>query len=477
MARTISINDLDRTQLGSFSLLSSVRIFNAALAAVDPYIALLSATRVENNYLLLADAKYDLDSFERIIVVGAGKATARMALAVEQLLGEKISTGLILVKQGHTVPLSFIEQVEAAHPVPDEAGVGGAQRLLQMLGTVDDKTLVICLLSGGASALLVAPVEGITLQDKQETTRLLLNAGASIFELNAVRKHLSRVKGGKLAQAVYPAQLLTLAVSDVIGDPPDVIASGPTSADCSTYVDAWTVIEKFSLQNKLPANVLQHLRCGMAGKEAETIKPGDRCLEKSHYKIIAGIRQALDAAYEQAVKLGFATRIMSASLQGEASEVAHYLAEIARTERSEMKLAQPRCLLFGGETTVNVRGNGLGGRNQELALAFALEIEGEQGVMLLSAGTDGSDGPTDAAGALVDGSTVSFARCLGQEPKTYLECNDSYRFFSQLDAASGKHSHFKTGVTGTNVMDIQVVLLYKPATAVPSSVMNAVKWR
>jgi glycerate 2-kinase len=438
-------------------------IFNAALAAADPYNAVLKAVSVERNQLQVAGATYDLASFERIIVVGAGKATARMALAVESLLGKRIAAGLIVVKDEHTAPLKIIEQVEAAHPVPNQAGIAGAQRILDMVRAADDKTLVICLLSGGASALLVAPADGVTLQDKQDATRLLLNAGASINELNAVRKHLSAVKGGRLAQAAFPAQLLTLIISDVIGDALDVIGSGPTSPDDTTFADARAVIERFGLREKLPPRVADYLQRGVAGQAPETVKANDACLAKTRNVIVAGIRQALAAAEQRAEQLGFAAKTISGELQGEAGIAARLLAQAARDELGAMQPNERRCLLCGGETTVVVRGSGKGGRNQEFALAFALEIEGLRGVSMLSAGTDGTDGPTDAAGAMVDGDTIARAKQLGLDPLRYLANNDSYTFFQQLDSASGTHSHFKTGPTGTNVMDIQIVLLVKEA--------------
>ncbi len=436
-------------------------IFNAALTAVDSYTAVLNAVRVEHEKLLVVGVRYDLTAFDRIIVVGAGKATARMALAIESLLGKKISTGLIVVKDGHTAPLSIIEQVEAAHPVPNEAGMAGTQRILQMMHAVEEKTLVICLLSGGASSLLVAPIEGVALRDKQEVTRFLLNAGASIAELNAVRKHLSLVKGGRLAQAAYPAQVVTLILSDVIGDPLDVIASGPTVPDHSTFAHAWAVILKYGLREKLPPCVINYLQYGVDGVVPETIKEYDQSLYKIHNVIIASLRQALAAAKVKAGQLGYATRIISAALQGEARETARFLAQAARAELSGMKPGERRCLICGGETTVIVRGQGKGGRNQEFALAFALEIEDCRGVSLLSAGTDGTDGPTEAAGAMADGATASRARELGIDPLRHLCQNDSYTFFQRLDAATGAQYHFKTGPTGTNVMDIQIVLLHK----------------
>jgi glycerate 2-kinase len=434
-------------------------IFDAALAAVDPYSAVLNAVRIEHDHLLVAGETYHLAEFERIIVVGAGKATARMALALETLIGNKIAAGLIVVKDGHTAPLTIIDQVEAAHPVPNQAGIAGTQRILDMARATDEKTLVIGLISGGASALLIAPVEGVTLQDKQETTRLLLNAGANIFELNAVRKHLSRVKGGRLAEAAFPARMVTLIVSDVIGDPLDVIASGPTAPDNSTFAEAWAVIEKFGLREKLPARVADYLQRGIAGRVVETVKENDECMAKTRNVIVAGISQALSAAELKSARLGYASRMISDRLQGEAGDAARLLAQAARDELAGMKPNERRCLLYGGETTVTVHGNGKGGRNQELALVFGLEIDGLPGVAMLSAGTDGTDGPTDAAGAMVDGDTIPQAKRLGMDPLLYLGNNDSYAFFQQLDSASGTHCHLKTGPTGTNVMDIQIVLL------------------
>lgn len=453
-------------------------IFHAALAAVDPYRAVLNAVKLKAGQLRIDKSVYDLTAYERIVVVGAGKATARMALAVEDLLGERISAGLVIVKEGHRAGLRRIEQVEASHPVPDESGAAGTRRILEMLRAADERTLVICLLSGGASALLVAPVESVTLQDKQQVTGLLLNAGASIGELNAVRKHLSAVKGGRLAWAAYPAQILTLILSDVIGDRLDVIASGPTAPDASSFADAWGVIEKYGLQESIPTRVGDYLLRGMSRQEPETVKRGDACLATTRNVIVGNLALALDAAAAKARELGYETEIVSAELQGEAREAVRFLAKQAHATLDEMRAGERRCLLSGGETTVTVRGTGQGGRNQELALAFALESEGLAGVSLLSAGTDGTDGPphpkndslhehysNDAAGALVDGETTARARIRGIEPADYLANNDSYSFFRRFDELSGARSHLITGPTGTNVMDIQIMLCDKEAGA------------
>ncbi|MDP2760298.1 MAG: HAD-IIB family hydrolase [Sideroxyarcus sp.] len=436
-------------------------MFDAALAAVDPYRAVLRSVQVAGGHLRVAGADYDLAAFERILVVGGGKATARMAQAAETLLGDGIAAGLIVVKDGHTLPLQTIEQVEAAHPVPNAAGEAGARRILDMVRAADDKTLVVCLLSGGASALLVAPAAGLTLQDKQDATGLLLRAGASIDELNAVRKHLSAIKGGRLAQAAHPAQVLTLLLSDVIGDRLDVIASGPTAADGSTFADALAVIAKYSLRDRMPPHVMAYLQQGADGQLDETAKAGERCFAHTRNVIVGALGLALEAAAAASRQLGFNTRIISAELQGEARDAAQWLAQIARTELSEMGEGERRCLLCGGETTVTVRGAGKGGRNQELALAFAQAVEGLDGVMLLSAATDGSDGPTDAAGAQVDGRTAARARAMGLDPQQYLDANDSCTFFRRYDELAGGRSHLVTGPTGTNVMDMQLLLLDK----------------
>jgi len=452
-----------------------MEIYNAALTAVDPYTAVTRAVRRENNYFHAAGAAYELDAYNRILVVGAGKATARMALAIEDALGERITEGLIIVKKGHTAGLRIVKQIEAGHPLPDEAGVQGTQRILELVRRADAKTLVICLLSGGGSSLLVAPLPGVTLEDKQRTTELLLRAGATIDELNAVRKHLSAVKGGRLAQIAHPATVVTLILSDVIGDRLDVIASGPTASDTSTFADAAQVIEKYGInhsapsggefnsENRLktavPSQVISFLERGKAGQEPETVKSGDICFLNTRNVIVGSLAQALAAAREKAASLGWRAEVVTAELQGEARDAARLLARKALQTRDDLGPGERRCLLYGGETTVTVMGNGKGGRNQELALAFAVEIAGMSGMTLLSAGTDGTDGPTDAAGAVVDGSVVNKAREFGIHPEVYLGNNDSYTFFELLDSHTNEKHHLMTGPTGTNVMDIQIILI------------------
>ncbi len=425
-------------------------IFDAALEAADPIKAVLSAVKMEHGQLVVSGRRYDLNAFERIVVIGAGKASSKMAMAVEMLLGSRIDAGLIIVKAGHAEKLDHIEQAEASHPIPDASGMTATQRILDMARAADERTLVICLLSGGASALMSLPAPGLSLEDKQEATDRLLNGGASISETNAVRKHISGIKGGQLARAACPAQLISLVISDVIGDRIDVIASGPTSRDGSTFLEAFAIAEKYGL----PQRILEHLRQGIRGTIHETLKED---LSNVNHVIIASNGQALDAARSKAAELGFDATILTDSLNGEARLAAHYVAEKARTY---LYPGKKRCLISGGETTVMVKGNGKGGRNQEFALAFCIEIEGEASISLLSAGTDGADGPTDAAGAFVDGRTFKIAKGLGIDPCAYLENNDSYGFFYRLEAVSGIHCHYRPGPTGTNVMDIQILLLH-----------------
>jgi len=433
-------------------------IFTQALEAADPYRAVMKQVSLSDDTLSAGGAAYDLDRFTRIIVIGAGKGTALMAKAMEDILGDRIEQGIIIVKYGHGRPLKKIVQREAAHPLPDESGMRATAEIRALLKTAGEESLIICLLSGGASSLLVAPAEGISLNDKRVTTELLLSAGADIHELNTVRKHLSAVKGGRLAEIAYPATIITVILSDVINDRPDVIASGPMVPDLTTFRDALNVVHKYSLEEKLPGGVFSLLNRGVAGEIPDSPKSGAAFFHKTKNIIAGGIRRSLDAARKRAEGLGLRTELISPELQGEAKNAARVLAARAIGARSAMGRGdKPRCLLSGGETTVTVRGTGTGGRNQELALAFAMEIAGIKGITMLSAGTDGTDGSTDAAGAIVDGETVPKARALGMDPFAYLENNDSYTFFSRLDTLSGEAYHVITGPTGTNVMDIQII--------------------
>jgi hydroxypyruvate reductase len=442
-----------------------LEIYQAALKSADPYAAVKKALYRKEGRLTVNGTEYDLDAFSKVVVIGAGKGTAPMARAVEDIVGNRLDDGIIIVKYGHAGRLRKVRQVEAGHPVPDLKGLRGTAALLGLIGKADAGTLIICLLSGGGSALLVSPVEGVTLEDKQRTTELLLKSGATIGELNTVRKHLSGVKGGRLAVTACKASIVTLALSDVIDDRPDVIASGPTVPDNSTFEEALEIvtrlIEKLGPTETFPKRALDHLFSGAGDRAPETPKEGDPCFKNKEAFIVGSLKQAISAAWEKAKALGFETKIVTDRLQGEAKDAAVYLAGIAGKAKKSVKGGRPVCLISGGETTVTVKGNGLGGRNQELALAFAAAIEGKEGITLLSAGTDGTDGPTDAAGAVVDGRTIKTAKRLGLDPEAYLRNNDSYTFFKKLDARSGGKAHLLTGPTGTNVMDVQIMLVEK----------------
>ncbi len=436
-----------------------LQIFQAGLAAADSSCAVTRRLRLEASQLIASPYRFDLDEFLDIVVVGAGKAAAGMGLAVENILGNRISRGMVVLPEATRAPFRLLAQSQAAHPLPDEAGERAAGEIMSLLGKAGERALVIFLLSGGASALLAVPAAGLALHDKRETTELLLQAGAGIGELNAVRKHLSAVKGGRLAAAAFPAAMLTLAISDVANDRPDVIGSGPTVADSSTFAGAWAVIEKYDLQNRIPVPVKGFLQRGMAGLEEETVKPGDPLLARSTFVVIGNNASALDGARTKATAMGWRVGVSAAPVQGEARIAARALAASALKAQAGLNPAEKLCLLSGGETTVSVSGSGKGGRNQELALAFALEIAGCEGIEMLSAGTDGVDGPTDAAGAVVDGTTVAAAARFGLDAAAYLENNDSYGFFNELDLRGGNRHHLKTGPTGTNVMDLQILLL------------------
>ena len=429
------------------------QIYRAAVAAADPYLAVKAAITIEPGTLVLGGARYPLADISNINVVGAGKAAYGMARAAEDVLGRLITGGVVVTKDGHGGALSRINIYEASHPVPDGRGVLAASRIMDVVAGAGPDDLVLCLLSGGASALMVLPAQGVTLRDKQEVTGLLLRSGADIGELNCVRKHLSAIKGGRLAEAARPALVSSLIISDVIGDDLGVIASGPTAPDETTYIQAVEILKMRGVWTASPQNVRSFLARGAAGELQETPKPGSETFARVDNVMVASNMAALRKAGEVAGYLGFSTRVLDGAVQGEASEVAAALAEEA------LKLAQgreerPLCLILGGETTVTVRGGGMGGRNQEMALAFAQAIEGDGSVAALFAGTDGTDGPTDAAGAFADGSTLARSASIGLNAAAFLEDNDSYNFFKSLGDL------LVTGPTGTNVMDIGIILVF-----------------
>jgi len=432
----------------------ALEIFQAALRAVDPVDAILRHLRIDGESLLIGERRLALSNFDRILVVGAGKADAPMAQAVESLLGERVSDGVIVVKDGHGLPLQHVKVNEASHPVPDERGLRGAEEILSLVRGAGERDLVICLISGGGSALLVAPAEGVTLKDKQSVTQLLLACGATIHEINTVRKHLSRVKGGGLARAAHPATLVSLILSDVIGDDLDAIASGPTVPDSTTFRQAEQVLKRYGIWDQAPGSVRAYVEKGVNGAIEETPKPGDPSFQRDAWQLVGTNLQALMAASKEAERHGYRPLVLSGMMEGETREVAKAHAAVAKEVlNSENPIAAPACILSGGETTVTLQGAGKGGRNTEFALASALALEGAENVVLLSGGTDGTDGPTDAAGAIADGETVPQAREKDLDPFDYLRRNDSYTFFEILDDL------VITGPTRTNVMDVCVMLV------------------
>lgn len=425
-------------------------LLDAALKAADPGKAVERHLRVRGDVLIAGKTRYPLRRFRRVLVLGAGKASASMALAVERVLGRRIQSGLVNVKYGHTARLRRIELNECGHPVPDESGVRGSMRIAELARSAGEDDLVIAVISGGASALLPAPAAGITLAEKQQTTKLMLACGANIHEMNAVRKHLSSLKGGQLARLASPAAVLTLVLSDVIGDNLDVIGSGPSASDASTFEMALAVLRKYGILDRVPAAVRRRLENGAAGRIEETPKQ----VERTRNLIVGSNRQAVDAAKARARELGYRTMVLSTTIQGETRDVAGVHGAIAREIRDRgQPLRSPACVISGGETTVTLRGSGKGGRNQEFALAAALEIGGVRDCVILSAGTDGTDGPTDAAGAVCDTTTIERARALGLDAAQSLAGNDSYPFFDALGDL------IRTGPTNTNVMDVRFVLV------------------
>jgi hydroxypyruvate reductase len=414
-------------------------ILMAALAAADPTAAMEKVLR----------ARDDLDSYERIFVVGAGKAGGTMARAAEQFLGNRITAGCVNVKDGDSAKTRVIELRHCGHPVPDERGMQGARRITEICREAGERDLVICLFSGGASALSPYPAPAITLAEKQETTRLLLASGANIHEINAVRKHISAFKGGQIARIAAPAHVLSLILSDVVGDDLDVIGSGPTAPDASTFESAFAVLEKYELRDRVPARVRERLRTGAH----ETPKDTDPLFENVENIIVGSNQKSLEAAARAAKDMGYKTLILSSSIEGETKDVARMHAAIARQIRThDQPVRPPVCVISGGETTVTMRDGemGKGGRNQEFALAAAMEIAGLEDLLILSAGTDGSDGPTDAAGAMADGTSLTRGTLSAVQA---LENHDAYPFFAELGDL------VITGSTGTNVMDLHLILV------------------
>lgn len=433
------------------------QIMAAALAAVEPAAAVRRVLRREGDALYAGSRVFDLRTIERVLVIGAGKAGAPMARAVADVLGPSLSEGLVVVKDGHLDGPSppRITIVEAGHPVPDERGVAAGRRIAALLQGLTPRDLVIALISGGGSALLTLPAPGVTLADLQALTADLLAVGASIGEINTLRKHLDQLKGGGLARMAYPAPLVAIVLSDVVGSPLDVIASGPTVADPTTFADAWAVLERYDLTERVPPPIAAYLRAGIDGAVPETLKPGDPLFATVSTMLAGGNRQAAEAACAAARTAGFHSLLLTTFLEGEAREAGRFLAAVLREIAANgQPLPRPACIVVGGETTVTLRGDGRGGRNQELALAAAIALAEVPDVALVALATDGGDGPTDAAGAVATGLTVPRARTLGLDPLAYLARNDAYPFFDALGDL------LRPGPTVTNVNDLTLLFAW-----------------
>ncbi len=429
------------------------KLITAGLDAADPYRALLDRVSLTGDALRVGPHTYDLSQVDRVIAVGAGKASARMGQALERVLGSRLEDGLVIVKTGHALPTKRIAVLEAGHPIPDRAGLHATQRLLSLVKNLGSRDLLLVLLSGGASSLLPAPVPGVTLTDKQRTTRLLLRSGATINEINIVRKHLSLVKGGGLAASTQ-AKIVALILSDVIGDDLGSIGSGPTVGDPSTFADAVGVLKRYRIWRSVPAAVRHYLGRGQKGTVSETLKPGSRRVRSVHHQIIGNNHIMAEAVSHSADMLGLRTIRFSTAIMGEASLAAKRVTAIAKTIAAGHRIMKrPCCVVAGGETTVTVTGKGKGGRAQEFAAAAACEIAGLSNTWVVALGSDGTDGPTDAAGAIVSGETLARAKKLSVDLPSAVNRHDTYRALKTL----GCHIH--TGPTGTNVNDLYLLLL------------------
>ena len=430
-------------------------ILEAALEAVDPEQSIFNSLRLDGEILFYEGGQIDLSEVYRVFVIGGGKAGGLMARAVETLLGDHITAGYINILKGteKAVTLKKIKLNGAQHPTPSGDGVAGVEKMLQITENLNENDLVITLISGGGSSLMPLPAEGISLGDLQSITGSLLRAGATINELNAVRKHLSGFKGGLLARHCYPARVLSLILSDVIGDPLDTIASGPTAPDSTTYSDALNILKKYDLLGDAPISVKKRITDGVAGAIPETPKEGDPVFKRVTNLVIANNSIAAEAAKRKSTELSYNSMILSTYVEGEARVVGSTLAGVAKEILyKDRPIGKPASIIVGGETTVTVKGKGKGGRNQELALGASMKITGLPCVVA-ALGTDGIDGPTVAAGAIVDGETITKAKEKEIDPLVFLAENDSYSFFEKLSDC------IITGPTGTNVNDLTVILI------------------
>lgn len=429
------------------------QIFAACVDRVIPSKLIPPIMSLKDSSLKIGTHIFPLDNIENIYVIGAGKASASMAAEVEKILDTKITDGHVVVKYGHSCKLKYIRVTEAGHPVPDSNSFNATGSILKIAGDAGVNDLVICLLSGGGSALLADSPSGVTPEEMIKLNEILVGSGASITEINAVRKHLSSVKGGQLARVSFPATLITLILSDVTGDNPDVIASGPTVPDSTTFKDALGVLKSYNLISSVSVNINKYLEDGVAGKRPETPKSADPVFLKTTNLIVGTNKLAMEAGIIKAQEFNINSFVIDNQLQGDTVSVSEYIVNTALEFRKDINEVKPVCLLFGGETTLTLGGSGKGGRNQHLALLCAILLENHPGITILSAGTDGTDGTTDAAGAVVDSDTIPAAIDKNLDPSKFIANFDSFHFFKK---AGG---HLITGPTMTNVMDIIIVIV------------------
>jgi glycerate 2-kinase len=434
-------------------------ILKFSLASVDPYYCVLKTIHLNDDNLTIAKTKINLEKIKNIYIIGIGKAAIPMAKAVEEKIGVKITGGFLISKNQSEGFEELIEkgfQIEfGSHPIPDKRSIDCAIKLEKFVGNIESDDLIITVISGGGSALMVLPYEGISLTDIRELTKILLRSGATIQEINTIRKHIDRIKGGGLAKMVFPAKMMTLILSDVVSDEISMIASGPTTYDETSFFDALTIIRKYDIEEKIPENILIHLNKGFHGEIIETIKQEEKYVQNISNTIIGSISSVVKAAEEIARNLGYTTLVNSKKIIGEASVVGRVeSAKFIKMVEND-QYVKPACLIAGGETTVTVSGNGKGGRNQELALGAIEQFENYDNCCLISLATDGEDGPTDAAGAFITGASLKIARENGLESKQYLKNNDSYSFFEKTN------SLIKIGPTGTNVNDLLLMFAFE----------------
>ncbi len=431
---------------------NALEIFNKAIKAANPRRCITENVKLKDRTLLINKKEYDLDQFKSIYVISVGKASVQMAMGIEGILRDKITGGIVISnKKGHK--LSKLQFYSSSHPIPNEKSLNAADKILQILNKAKENDLVIFLISGGGSALIAKPYQGLSLQDLKKTTEALLRSGVDKYGLNIVRKHISQIKGGGLLEKALPATIINLVLSNVVGDRLDAIASGPSVPDTTSFEDSCRVIEALNVEHRIPPSVLLHLENGRRGNIVETVKKDSFDTNNIQTFIVGNNMNSLISCENKARQFGYNTFILTSQISGESREVAKVVAGIAfDIERFNMPVKKPACLIFGGETYVNLKGTGKGGRNTELALSFSMEIMNHN-IVGLFCDTDGIDGPINAAGAICDGNSRIRARELGISAREHLTQNNSYEFFKKLGDL------IITGVTGTNVMDIGIVLI------------------